>query len=128
MCRIVTASHAGKEKGQAALAMAELCDFMNDPRGRGLIAIPDEKANHALLKELFNERLCIPVSRFYDGFDRQRVDKAVEIANKYTARLIATNDVLYHAKGRRPLQDALTCVREGVNLTDAGFKLLANGE
>jgi hypothetical protein len=42
--------------------------------------------------------------------------------------LVATNDVLYHQKDRRRLGDAFTCIREGVALHEAGFKLLPNAE
>jgi error-prone DNA polymerase len=42
--------------------------------------------------------------------------------------MVATGDVLYHGPERRPLQDILTCVREGCTITEAGFRLQANAE
>src|SRR5215467_15619383 len=42
--------------------------------------------------------------------------------------LVATNDVLYHLPERRPLQDVLTCIREGCTIAEAGFRLAANAE
>ena len=42
--------------------------------------------------------------------------------------LVATNDVLYHAPERRPLQDVLTCIREHCTIDQAGFRLAANAE
>ena len=36
--------------------------------------------------------------------------------------------MLYHAPHRRPLQDVLTCIREGTTIADAGFRLDANAE
>ena len=33
---------------------------------------------------------------------------------------VATNDVLYHAPGRRILQDVLTCIREGCTIDELG--------
>ena len=42
--------------------------------------------------------------------------------------LVATNDVLYHAPERRPLQDVLTCIREHCTIREAGFRLAANAE
>jgi error-prone DNA polymerase len=42
--------------------------------------------------------------------------------------MAATNDVLYHGPERRPLQDVMTCIREGCTITEAGFRLEANAE
>src|SRR5205814_4729889 len=39
-----------------------------------------------------------------------------------------TNDVLYHLPERRPLQDVLTCIREGCTIGEAGYRLAANAE
>ncbi len=35
---------------------------------------------------------------------------------------VATNDVLYHAPGRRILQDVLTCIREGCTIDELGYR------
>ena len=42
--------------------------------------------------------------------------------------LMATNDVLYHAAERRPLQDVLTAIRLNVPVAEAGFELAPNAE
>ena len=42
--------------------------------------------------------------------------------------LVATGDVLYHTPHRRPLQDVLTCIREGVRISEAGLRLAPNAE
>ena len=42
--------------------------------------------------------------------------------------MIATNDVLYHGPERRPLQDLMTCIREGCSIEEAGLRLEANAE
>src|SRR5690606_37075020 len=42
--------------------------------------------------------------------------------------LMATNDVLYHAAERRPLQDVLTAIRLRTTVAGAGFALAANAE
>src|SRR5207249_10441970 len=38
------------------------------------------------------------------------------------AATVAANDVLFHVKERRILQDVVTCIREGCIIDDAGFK------
>ncbi len=42
--------------------------------------------------------------------------------------LVAVNDGLYHLPERRPLQDVLTCIREGCTIGEAGYRLIANAE
>ena len=44
------------------------------------------------------------------------------------ARILATNDVHYHAPDRRPLQDVMTCIREKVTIATAGYLLNPNAE
>lgn len=64
----------------------------------------------------------------YSGRNHERLSRLSEIAAQCGAPMIATNDVLYHAPERRPLQDVLTCIREHHTLETAGFLLEANGE
>ena len=44
------------------------------------------------------------------------------------AELVATNDVLYHAPERRPLQDVMTCIRLKTTIATAGLALHPNAE
>jgi error-prone DNA polymerase len=50
------------------------------------------------------------------------------MAERTGAPLIATNAVLYHHPDRRPMQDVLTCIREGTTVDTAGVRLQANAE
>lgn len=64
----------------------------------------------------------------YSGRNHERLSRLSEIATQCGVPMIATNDVLYHAPERRPLQDVLNCIREHYTLETAGFLLEANGE
>jgi len=148
MCRILTQSHAGKEKGMATLTLDELSRFMDEPISKGLFCIPtvpplsseSPQANPppfgdlpavdflTFLKMRFEDRLFLPLSRFKDGHDEARTARVLQLSRKFDARIVATNDVLYHSRTRKPLQDAFVAIREGKSLLDAGFKLSANGE
>ncbi|MGE4048710.1 MAG: error-prone DNA polymerase, partial [Acetobacteraceae bacterium] len=44
------------------------------------------------------------------------------LARQARVATVATGDVLYHAPGRRILQDVLTCIREGCTIDEAGFR------
>ena len=52
----------------------------------------------------------------------------VRRAMRQVCEAVATGAVLYHDPGRRPLQDVLSCVREGCTIDQAGLKLQANAE
>ena len=64
----------------------------------------------------------------YRGDDRARINRLDALAGDQGLTLLATNDVLYHAPQRRPLQDVMTCIREGTTIHAAGSRLAANGE
>ncbi|WP_321489881.1 error-prone DNA polymerase [uncultured Hyphomonas sp.] len=64
----------------------------------------------------------------YSGRNRERIARLEEIAANAGVPMVATNDVLYHAPDRRPLQDVLTCIREHCTIDTAGYRLEANAE
>jgi error-prone DNA polymerase len=72
--------------------------------------------------------LYLAASHLYRGDDRSRIMALAQLAEAYGTPLVATNDVLYHALHRRPLQDVLTAVREKTTVREAGFLLEANSE
>ncbi len=72
--------------------------------------------------------LYLAASHAYRGDDRARIAGLGRLAERCATPLVATGDVLYHAAHRRPLQDVLSCVREGTTMAQAGFKLEANAE
>ena len=130
LCRLITTTHQGKEKGEAMLQLSELITHLERPESQGLIALPDltEKTRLDLLKELFPKRLYLPLCRYLDGLDETRTRFALEHANAFALPIIAHNDVHYALPTRRRLQDCLTAIREGTTVKDAGFKLFGNDE
>lgn len=62
------------------------------------------------------------------GDDARRLARLKRIAAAARVPLIATNNVLYHSAAQRDLQDIMTCIREGVKITEAGKLLEANAE
>jgi error-prone DNA polymerase len=127
LCRLISAAHAGKDKGDAVLTLPELISIVGAfPGGRELIALPDltPETNYELFREIFPGRTYVPLARYLDGLDHERT----ALARGLGLPILATNDPHYHAPERRPLQDCLTCVREGVTLATAGFHLFGNAE
>ncbi|MGD9784490.1 MAG: error-prone DNA polymerase [Hyphomicrobiaceae bacterium] len=72
--------------------------------------------------------LHLAITRLYHGEDAARLGALTTVAQQLGLTTVATNDVLYHAAHRRPLQDVLTCVREGTTIGEAGLRLEANAE
>jgi len=72
--------------------------------------------------------LYLAASHAYRGDDRARISAVARLAERCATPLVATGDVLYHAPHRRPLQDVLSCVREGTTIGAAGLRLEANAE
>lgn len=64
----------------------------------------------------------------YGPSNRHFVKALLETSRTLGISVVATNDVYYHAPERKPLQDVITCIREGCTLTQAGFRLFQNGE
>ena len=131
LCRIITQAQAGKAKGEGFITVDELSALLSSHIGAPeLICILkcDEKNNFSLLKRIFGENIYLSLCRYLDGLDRKRTELALKLSSQFALPLVATNDVHYHEPFRRPLQDCLTCIREGTTLDHAGFKLFANDE
>ncbi len=64
----------------------------------------------------------------YRGDDVARINRLDRLARQHGLGILATNDVLYHAPERRPLQDIMVCIRNGTTVPKAGFLLEANAE
>jgi error-prone DNA polymerase len=70
----------------------------------------------------------LAASMLHRGDDRARLNALAELSQRAGTPLVATGDVLYHSPERRPLQDVLTCIRQGTTINQAGFRLEANAE
>ena len=73
-------------------------------------------------------RVWVGATYRYDGQDRARLGKLSSACASIGVPMLATMNVLYHEPGRRILQDVVTCIREGITIEEAGFRLAANAE
>jgi len=64
----------------------------------------------------------------YRGDDVARINRLDALASERGLAILATNDVLYHAPERRPLQDVMTAIRHKTTVARAGLALAANAE
>ena len=80
------------------------------------------------LREAFPDHLHLALARTYGASDQRHMASVARLAAAHRLPLLAIGDVLYHAPERRPLQDVLTCIREGERLATIGARLQANAE
>ncbi len=119
------------EKGDCRLGFADAAAL-----GEGLIALVpapgriDDAFERRLLawRKAWPDRVYLAASPRRRGDDRARLNQLAGIAGRTGAPMVATNAVLYHHPGRRPLQDVLTCIREKTTIDEAGYRLEANAE
>lgn len=131
LTKLLTFGNSKAPKGECHLNFDDLDRLGSRQR---LIAMPpyDFGARFHIslerLAALFPGETYLAASLNYRGNDRARLDRLAELARFCRTPLVATNDVLYHAPERRPLQDILTCIREHCTIDDAGFRLEGNAE
>ncbi len=119
-----------QEKGETHLTLEML---EQHAEGLHLIVMPPEPLDvfeaglPRLVKALPGMR-HVGASYLYRGDDVARIERLDGIARSHGLGILATNDVLYHAPHRRPLQDVMCCIREGVTIEEAGYLLEANAE
>ncbi len=140
LCRMLTQANLRDEteKGATLLKRADLLEWgdrlslaiLPDLAGGPHLA-GDEEETLALLRGLrhrFGTALRLAVAPAYGGGDRFRLERAAATAAAAGLPLMATNDVLYHTRERRPLQDVVTAIRLNVPVADAGLELAGNAE
>ena len=76
----------------------------------------------ARLRQDFPGRCYLALSLRRRSGDAVRLRQLADLAQAARVPTVVTGDVLYHAPGRRILQDVVTCIREGCTIDDAGFR------
>ena len=132
LCRLLSRGKLKAEKGECLLTFADLKEFSE---GQLLVLVPPYRFMPGSVAGTLNSLVTsqaagvfLAASLFYRGDDERRLALLKRVADTVRLPLIATNDVLYHDHGRRPLQDVLTCVREKTTIDKVGRKLEANAE
>ena len=134
LCRLLTIGRRRSRKGESRVSWREVCAHAG-----GLIALwggaqsalaarSSPAALATDLRAAFGDRLYALIARHRcaeevasEALVRQRIAE-------YGIPAVATVEVLYHHRGRRPLHDILTCIDHGVTLTTAGRLTRANAE
>ncbi len=126
LCRLLTAGHLRGAKGDCRVSWEEVC--RHSP---GLIALWIGGTGPPFpepLRAAFEDRLYVVLARHRRAEETLKEIRLRELADRFGLPTVAAVEVLYHAPGRRPLQDVLTCIREGVTLPAAGRLLRPNDQ
>ncbi|MEM7164739.1 MAG: error-prone DNA polymerase [Planctomycetota bacterium] len=126
LCRLITLGQRRTPKGECSVTWQEVC-----AHAEGVLALWGGDESLLIgdadpifiardLKEAFGDRL-------YAMLTRHRRANEVALEGRLRARagtleipVVAASEVLYHTPARRDLQDVLTCIRNGVTLSNAG--------
>ncbi|MEX4005878.1 error-prone DNA polymerase [Neoaquamicrobium sediminum] len=135
LCRLLTQANFRDEspKGDPKVYLADLLEWGGH---MSLAVIPALSAEVTKERDLLRQlrehfgrhAVWLAVAPLYDGNDRFRIEQAAAMASEAGLRLMAINDVLFHAAERRPLQDVLTAIRLNTPVARTGYALQANGE
>lgn len=130
LCRLLTLGKRRAEKGDCILHSE---DLLSDCAGLLLIVMPppaldDHEKRLRDITQAAPGKAWLAASMHLKGNDRQRLHDLMGISGSTGTPLIAVNDVLYDTPQQRPVQDILTCIREGLLIETAGRRLEANAE
>jgi error-prone DNA polymerase len=126
LCALVSCGRLRAEKGESRVEWSEVC-----AHAAGLIALLGETSSSppvAELKAAFADRLYVSLARHHRAEETRHEALLNALAAEHELPRVAANEVLYHVKARRPLQDVLTCTRHGVTLPTAGALTKPNAE
>jgi error-prone DNA polymerase len=131
LTRLLTLGQRRARKGACELAFS---DLLAHGEGQLFLVVPPRRLDARFTRNLeriaraFPGNVWLAAARGYGARDLKRLSQLDALGRAAGAPIVATNDVLYHAPERRPLQDVLTCIREKQTIQTAGLKLEANAE
>src|SRR4051812_3666301 len=130
LSRLLSLGKMRAEKGECHLTLE---DVAAHAQGIAFIAWPSNdldvfERKLGRLRDALTSLRHVAASWLYRGDDSARIERLDRLARRQGCTILATNDVHYHAPDRRPLQDVVTCIREKVTLTTAGYLLNPNAE
>ena len=130
LSRLLSLGKMRADKGECDLSLSDVAEHQG---GIAFIAWPsddldDFEREFPRLREALTSLRHVAASWLYRGDDSARLERLDRLARQHGCTILATNDVHYHAPDRRPLQDIVTCIREKVTLTTAGYLLNPNAE
>ncbi|HEY1283274.1 MAG TPA: error-prone DNA polymerase [Steroidobacteraceae bacterium] len=128
LCRLITRGRRASEKGTYTLERLDVQALLSHCLILWLPGITPDPGEARWLAERFPGDVWIATELHCSGDDRERLARLQRLGRDLGLPLLASGDVHMHERRRRPLQDALTAIRLGVPIAEAGWQLYPNGE
>ena len=131
LSQLITLGRRRAPKGKCEIYLEDVFDHSS---GQIFISLPpdniDERYTFHLrhLRKALGRDVWLAAHCKYNGNDAARLWELEKISTKTNVPLVATNNVRMHIPDRKPLMDAITCIREHCTIDQAGFRLDANAE
>ena len=135
LCRLITRGRRAADKGSYQLSRADVeqCLSLSSKASPDCLAIwlpgdTGQLSQGQWLQGCFSGSVWLGIELLCDGDDRRRLQRLTDLAAAAGLPCVACGDVHMHSRERRCLQDALTAIRHGIELSQAGWHLYPNGE
>ena len=128
LCALITQGRRAAPKGRYQLTRADVQQHLEDCLILWLPGAAPQPQQLQWLRSRFAGKLWIAVELLLTGTDQEYLARLTELGRAQDVPLVASGDVHMHVRARRRLQDALTAIRHGVTLAQAGTRLYPNGE
>src|SRR6201996_804475 len=128
LCALITHGRRAAPKGSYHLTREDVQRHLADCLVLWLPGATPAIEQLQWLRSCFAGSLWIAVELLLTGTDREYLAQLSQLGRDWAVPLVASGDVHMHGRARRRLQDALTAIRHGVTLAQAGARLYANGE
>ena len=123
LCRALSLGHARCEKGVSRIE-AETLREAHDV----LFLCPTPESLRTLHAAHGPSSVFALCARHLTDLEKPREARLRRAAGELGVLAVGANEVLYHDRVRRPLQDVLACIRRGKVLSEAGRVIRANAE
>jgi error-prone DNA polymerase len=120
LTRLLSVGKGRAGKGKCELYWPDLAGAADDLLA--ILCTDPTQGNIQCLKKDFGDRAYVALTLMHRPNDAVRLRMIADMAAALGVPTVATNDVLYHAPGRRILQDVVTCIREGCTIDELGFR------
>jgi error-prone DNA polymerase len=123
LCRAISLGHARCEKGTSLLEIRALKEVQDV-----FFLCTTPELLHALHPTHGPSSLFALCARHLSDREKPREKTLRSTAKELDVQPVGANEVLYHDKARRPLQDILACIRAGKAISEAGHAIRGNAE
>lgn len=123
LCRLLS---LGKKRGGKARCILTWSDLVAYGEGMIAIMVPEQADDDCVrqlrrMREAFGDRAYLSITLRRRPNDQLRLHELTNAAALAGVPTVVTNDVLFHDRDRRILQDVVTCIRHNVTIDNAGY-------